>query len=435
MTLIETEKLRTNEVLDLYDIGASPPAGHVPKRMHAWTVRQETFGEPAESFRREVVDVPVPGAGEVLVEIMAAGVNYNGVWAARGKPVDVIALRHRRGEKESFQICGTDGSGIVRRLGANVTGLAEGDEVVVHGGQWDAGCPSVVAGGDPVNSPTYRVWGYESNWGSFGQFAVVQAHQCLPKPEHLSWEEAACHLVSSGAAYRMLHHWRENAVRPGDVVLVWGGAGGLGCMAIQLVRAAGALPVAVVSSPDRAVFCDGLGAIGSIDRRDFDHWGPLPSFDDDAAYEAWLWGRTKPGKSGAVAFRRAIWKLVGKHHNPRIVFEHPGQDTVPTSIFVCDTGGMVVICAGTSGYGASLDLRYLWMQQKRFQGSHAASDDDLRSCNDLVRERKLDPCLSRTFPWAGLPQAHQLMAGNGHPPGNMAVLINAAAPSLGVRSR
>jgi crotonyl-CoA carboxylase/reductase len=433
MTLIEPQKLQTEEKLDLYDIGVSPPPGHVPKWMHAWTVRQETFGEPAASFRREIVDVPEPGDGEVLVEIMAAGVNFNGIWAARGTPVDVIALRHRRGEKESFQICGTDGSGVVRRVGRNVTGFAEGDEVVVHGGQWDADCPVVLAGGDPVTSPTYRVWGYESNWGSFGQFARVQAHQCLPKPQRLSWEQAACHLVSSGAAYRMLHHWGENALRPGQGVLIWGGAGGLGCMAIQLVRAAGGLPVAVVSSPERAAFCDSLGALGSIDRRAFDHWGPLPPTSDTAAYEAWLWGRTRPGKSGAVAFRRAFWKIVGKHQNPRIVFEHPGQDTLPTSIFVCETGGMVVICAGTSGYNASLDLRYLWMQQKRLQGSHAADDNDLKSCNDLVMQGQLDPCLSRAFPWDELPAAHQLMADNLHPPGNMAVLINALGPGRGAR--
>ena len=94
---------------------------------------------------------------------------------------------------------------------------------------------------------------------------------------------------------------------------------------------------------------------------------------------------------------------MGERKSPRIVFEHPGEDTVPTSIFVCDTGGMVVICAGTTGYNATLDLRYHWMRQKRFQGSHFANDDDARALNDLVLAGKVDPCLSQTYTFDEIP--------------------------------
>src|SRR5207247_2187212 len=221
-------------------------------------------------------------------------------------------------------------------------------------------------------------------------------------------------------AYRMLYGWPPHTVAAGDVVLVWGGAGGLGCQAIQIARAAGAVPVAVVSSDDKIEYCKSLGARGSINRKRFDHWGMLPHWKDDAAYGKWL--------KGARAFGAALWEAVGERKSPRIVFEHPGEDTVPTSVFVCDTAGMVVICAGTTGYNATLDLRYHWMRQKRFQGSHFANDEQAEGCNQLVIEQQVDPCLSRTFAFEGTGECHQLMRDNRHPSGNMAILVNSPRP-------
>jgi len=182
------------------------------------------------------------------------------------------------------------------------------------------------------------------------------------------------------------------------------------------------IPVAVISSDDKIAFCTRLGAKGAINRKRFSHWGMLPHWKDTAAYGEWL--------KGARAFGAALWEVVGSRQNPRIVFEHPGEDTVPTSIFVCDTGGMVVICAGTSGYNAVADLRYLWMRQKRFQGSHFANDDQARALNDLVAAGKVDPCLSETFTFEQIPHVHQLMHENRHPPGNMACLVNSPRPGL-----
>jgi crotonyl-CoA carboxylase/reductase len=270
--------------------------------------------------------------------------------------------------------------------------------------------------------PSFRIWGYETSWGSFAQFTRVQAHQCLPKPKQLTWEAAAAYMLVGATAYRMLAAWPPHTVRPGDVVLVWGGAGGLGCQAIQIARELGGIPVAVISSDDKIPFCTRLGAKGCINRKRFSHWGMLPHWKDTAAYGEWL--------KGARAFGAALWEAVGERRNPRIVFEHPGEDTVPTSIFVCDTGGMVVICAGTSGYNAVVDLRYLWMRQKRFQGSHFANDDQARALNDLVAAGRVDPCLSETYTFEQIPHVHQLMYENRHPPGNMACLVNSPRPGL-----
>ena len=408
---------------DLYQLGDTPPLGEVPPRMLAQVIRQERFGQPMQAFKVEEIETPAElRPDEVLVWVMAAGINYNNVWAGLGSPVDVIKAHQRDKDwpdDSPFHIGGSDASGIVWKVGSAVTSVKVGDRVVIHCGMWKADDPAVKAGTDPMFSPTFRIWGYENSWGSFAQFTRVQAHQCLPKPEHLSWDAAAAYMLVGATAYRMLMSWPPHTVRSGDVVLVWGGAGGLGCQAIQIARAAGGIPVAVISSDDKIDFCKKLGAQGTINRKHFSHWGMLPHWKDAAAYGEWL--------KGARAFGAALWEAVGARTSPRLVFEHPGEDTVPTSIFVCDTGGMVVICAGTTGYNATLDLRYHWMRQKRFQGSHFANDDDARALNDLVRQRKVDPCLSQTFSFAEIPHVHQLMHDNRHPHGNMAVLVNATA--------
>ncbi len=409
---------------ELYDMGEAPPLGEVPAKMHAWLIRPERFGEPTDAFQLEVMDVPPIAADEVLVYVMAAGVNYNNVWAALGIPVDVIGARNKQGEPERFHIGGSDASGIVYKVGKDVRNLKVGDEVVIHCGIWSRDCPWVKAGNDPMYSPTFRIWGYETNWGSFAQFTKVQAHQCLPKPKHLTWEGSAAYMLVGATAYRMLCGWGEHAVRKGDVTLIWGGAGGLGSMAIQISRALGATPIALISSEDKRGYCESLGAKGCINRNDFDHWGMLPHWKDNAGYAKWLKGVRK--------FGAAIWEVLGDKRSPRIVFEHPGESTIPSSIFVCDTGGMVVVCAGTTGYNATVDLRYLWMRQKRLQGSHFANDGQAEGLNNLVLQGLVDPCLSRTFTCAELPLAHQLMYQNKHPHGNMSILIGATAMGMGI---
>lgn len=402
---------------ELYEIGEIPPLGVVPARMYAWLIRPERFGQPNDAFKVEIVDVPEPGDYDVLVYVMAAGINYNNVWAGLGLPVDVIGARNKAGETEKFHIGGSDASGIVYKVGRKVTHVKVGDEVVVHCATYDPECPAIAAGTDQMYSPSFRIWGYETNWGSFAQFTRVQAHQCLPKPKHLTWEAAAAYMLVGATAYRMMRGWKEHELSEGDVALIWGGAGGLGSMAIQIARAVGAVPVAVVSSDDKVEYCKSLGAKGCINRNGFDHWGMLPHWKDDVGYAKWL--------KGVRSFGKAIWDVLGEKKSPKLVFEHPGETTIPTSLFVCDTGGMVSICAGTTGFNATVDLRYMWMRQKRVQGSHFANDQQCEAFNDMVRKGLIDPCLSKAFTWDEIPHAHQLMYENKHPHGNMAVLVGA----------
>ncbi len=406
---------------DVYEIGELPPVGEVPARMHAQLVRPDRFGEPAGSIRDEVIDVPELGPHEALVLVMAAGVNFNNVWAARGVPVDVTKTQARWGEPTEFHVVGSDAAGVVTAVGDAVTNVQVGDHVVVHAGQWDLDDPWAVAGNDPGLAPSFRVWGYDTCWGSFSQFCKVQAHQCLPKAEHLTWEEAAAPTLTGSTAYRMLHGWPPHTVQPGDVVLVWGGSGGLGSLAIQLVTIAGGRAVAVVSSSSRGEYCMDLGAVGYVDRTRFTHWGVPPRWNDPG-WKDWF--------EGAKAFGKAIWDVLGERTNPRIVFEHPGEDTIPTSNFVCDRGGMIVICAGTTGYDTVIDVRYLWYLQKRYQGSHLFNDEQAAAFNDLVRAGTVRTTLGHAYEYEETGRVHQLMADGQLPEGNVAVLVNAPRRGL-----
>jgi threonine dehydrogenase-like Zn-dependent dehydrogenase len=149
------------------------------------------------------------------------------------------------------------------------------------------------------------------------------------------------------------HHPHE--LKPGQNVLVWGASGGLGVFAIQLANTAGANAIGVISDEDKRDFVMGLGAKGVINRKDFNCWGQLPKVEHPE-YKEWF--------TEARKFGKAIWDITGKGVNVDMVFEHPGEATFPVSTFVCKRGGMVVICAGTTGFNCTFDVRYMWMHQK-----------------------------------------------------------------------
>src|SRR3954465_11462086 len=224
--------------------------GELPKTMAAWVIRAEREGEPTEAFQLEEMEVPEPGAFEVIVRVMAAGVNFNNVWAALGKPISVF-----RYHQEDHHIGGSDASGIVWKVGEGVTRWKPGDEVVVHCNQASYEDPEV-HGLDPMAAPSQQIWGYETSWGSFAQFTKVQAQQLLPKPAHLAWEEAASYGLTYFTAYRMLLDRAQ--LQAGPRLPLWGAAGRLGVFATQVCRAAGAESVGVVSSAQKGALVEQL---------------------------------------------------------------------------------------------------------------------------------------------------------------------------------
>ncbi len=399
---------------DLYEVGEMPPAFHVPEKMYAWAIRRERHGRPNTAMQVEVVPTPAIGDDEVLVLVMAAGVNYNGVWAALGTPISPFD-----GHKAEYHVAGSDASGVVWAVGRKVKRWKPGDEVVIHCNQ-DDGDDEECNGGDPMYSTSQRIWGYETPDGSFAQFCRVQSRQLMARPKHLTWEEAGCYVLTLATAYRMLFGHRPHVLRPGDNVLVWGASGGLGVFATQLCATAGANAIGVISDESKRDYVMSMGAKAVLNRKDFNCWGQLPPVNgpDFGDY-----------MKECRKFGKAIWDVTGKR-DVDMVFEHPGESTIPVSVFLVKRGGMVVICAGTTGYNLTMDARFLWMRQKRVQGSHFANLMQASQANQLVIERRIDPCLSEVFPWDGIPDAHEKMMNNQHMPGNMGVLVTAQRPGL-----
>ena len=177
----------------------------------------------------------------------------------------------------------------------------------------------------------------------------------------------------------------------------------------------------MISDESKRDFVLSLGAKGLINRSEFHCWGAMPKVGTPE-YDSW----TKEARR----FGKAIWAITGKGRDVDMVFEHPGEQTFPVSCLVVKRGGMVVFCAGTSGYNITFDARYVWMRQKRIQGSHFANLNQASQANRLMLERRLDPCMSEVFPWEDIPRAHTKMWKNEHLPGNMAVLVNAKRPGL-----
>jgi crotonyl-CoA carboxylase/reductase len=212
----------------------------------------------------------------------------------------------------------------------------------------------------------------------------------------------------------MLFGHAPHTIKPGDNVLIWGASGGLGVFGVQLCAASGANAIGVISDETSATMC----------------WARRQGRDQPQGFQ--LLGPDAQGQlarihrldQGGRKFGKAIWDITGKK-DVDIVFEHPGEATFPVSCLVAKRGGMIVFCAGTSGFNITFDARYVWMRQKRVQGSHFAHLKQASAANQFVLDRRVDPCMSEVFPWDKIPLAHQKMWKNEHAPGNMAVLVYA----------
>src|SRR3954469_11618630 len=280
--------------------------GELPATMAAWVIREEREGEPRDAFQLEEIEVPQPGAFEVIVRVMAAGVNYKNAWAALGEPVGV--WRYGDHPEYGHHIGGSDASGVVWKVGEGVTRWKPGDEVVIHCNIASYEDPEV-HGLDPLAAPSQQLWGYETTWGSLAAFPKVQAQQLLPKPAALTWDEAASYGLVYFTAYRML--LTRCKLQAGRNVLIWGAAGGLGVFATQLCAISGAHCVGVVSSAEKGELVKRLGAVDYIDRSEFA--GMMRKGGESPEEE-------KARFKVTLAFAKRVKEILGDA--PDIVFEH-----------------------------------------------------------------------------------------------------------------
>ncbi|MFO7192204.1 MULTISPECIES: crotonyl-CoA carboxylase/reductase [Thermocrispum] len=382
--------------------------------------------DPRKSLHLDEVPTPELGPGEALVAVMASAINYNTVWSSIFEPIPTFKFLERYGKVSPlakrhdlpYHVVGSDLAGVVLRTGPGVHRWKPGDEVVAH-------CLSVELEGPDGHNDTMldteqRIWGFETNFGGLAEIALVKANQLMPKPRHLTWEEAACPGLVNSTAYRQLVSANGANMKQGDVVLIWGASGGLGSYATQYALNGGAIPVCVVSSPEKAEICRKMGAELVIDRSEATGEG----------YRFWK-SETEQDPKEWNRFGKKIRELTGGE-DPDIVFEHPGRETFGASVYVARRGGTIVTCAATSGYMHEYDNRYLWMNLKRIIGSHFANYRESWEANRLISKGMIHPTLSKTYRLEETGQAALDVHRNVHQ-GKVGVLCLAPQEGLGVR--
>ena len=345
--------------------------------------------DPRKSLHVDEVALPELGPGEALIAVMASAINFNTVWTSIFEPVSTFGFLDRYGRISPltkrhdlpYHVVGSDASGVVLRVGPGVNMWKPGDEVVAHCLSVELEHPS--GHSDSMMDPEQRIWGYETNFGGLAEIALVKSNQLMPKPKHLTWEEAASPGLVNSTAYRQLVSQNGGAMKQGDVVLIWGASGGIGGYATQYAVNGGAIPVCVVSSEEKADLCRAMGAELVINR-------------NAEGYKFWKDEHTQDPKEWQ-RFGKKIRELTGGD-DIDIVFEHPGRETFGASVYVTRKGGKIVTCASTSGYMHEYDNRFLWMNLKRIIGSHFANYRESWEANRLIAKGMIHPTLSKSYP-------------------------------------
>jgi crotonyl-CoA reductase len=260
------------------ELAALPIPDHY-RAAHVRRAEQEMWeGVPSEQKdprkSLHISDVPTPelAPDEVYLAVMASSINFNTVWTSIFEPLSTFLFLDRLGREskwaarhvQDYHVVGSDASGVVLRVGSAVRNWKPGDRVTVHCNFVDDQDPS--AHDDSMLAANQRIWGFESNFGGLADLAVVKANQIMPKPTHLTWEEAAVNGLCASTSYRMLVGRHAARMKQGDTVFIWGATGGIGAYATQLVLNGGGTPVGVVSSEDRARLLNAMGCGHVVDR-------------------------------------------------------------------------------------------------------------------------------------------------------------------------
>jgi crotonyl-CoA reductase len=403
----------------------------IPDHYRAAYVRREDVAmfEGVESWQKDprqsvqIGDVATPklAPDEAYVAVMASSINFNTVWTSIFEPLptfgflDRLAREGEWGQRHALNqhVIGSDAAGVVLQVGSAVRNWKPGDRVTIHCNYVDD--QDYAAHDDSMMASNQRIWGFETNFGGLADLTVVKANQLMPKPAHLTWEEAAVNALCNSTSYRMLVSDNAARMKQGDTVFIWGATGGIGGYATQYVLNGGGTPICVVSTPEKAELLHELGVEHVIDRK-------------AEGYRFWKDENTQD---------ESEWRRLGKRvrelagDDPDIVFEHPGRQTMGASIFVCKRGGCVVTCAATAGYMIEFDNRHFWMKLKRLVASHFANYAEAWQANKLIDQGRIQPLLSKVFPLEGTGAAAGMIHRNEHE-GKIGILCLAPTEGLGI---
>lgn len=320
-----------------------------------------------EVLRIEEVEIPSPGAGEVLVRVAACGLNHLDLWIRRGLPI-ATTMPH---------IGGSDIAGTIAELGDGVDRFSGGERVVVNPSLWCGRCRECLRGEQSM-CETYRIVGEHTD-GGFAEFVAVPAHSCHSLPDGFSFEDAAALPISYQTAWRALV--TRAAVRAGEDVLVLGASGGTAIAAIQIAKLAGARVFAVTSGQEKVERVRALGADFVYDREQ-------------------------------VEFSRAVYLETGKR-GIDVVVENVGEATWKGSVRSLGRGGRLVTYGATTGHRGETDLRLLFWKQLQLIGSTMANVAEFRAMLDAAFRRDFVPVIDSVMPLDSLADAHERLESGG----------------------
>lgn len=200
--------------------------------------------------------------------------------------------------------------------------------------------------------------------GGYADYVKVPARNVRPIPGALSFEQAAAFPLVSVTAWHMLFGLAE--VRPGEEVLIMGAGSGVGHMAIQMAKLAGARVLTTVGSEEKIAKAKELGA-------------------DDVIIHS------------REQVNQRVRELT-QRRGVDVVIEHIGPEVWTQCIDSLAKGGRLVTCGATTGAEVKLDLRYVYSRQLTIKGSYMGSQSELWKAAHLIGEGKLRPVIDRTFP-------------------------------------
>jgi NADPH:quinone reductase-like Zn-dependent oxidoreductase len=316
-----------------------------------------------EVLQHTEVQTPEPGPGEVRIRLHAAALNHLDIWVRQG----LLGVRYPL-------ILGNEGSGEVDAIGAGVSGLREGDPVIAAPGQGCGRCRECGAGQESCCA-AYSMLGYQRN-GTYAEAVIVPAESAVPKPDRLSWEQAAAFPLVFLTAWHMI--FDRGRIRPGEDVLVMAAGSGVGQAAVQVARLAGARVIATAGSEEKRKKARELGAYAAVD------------------------------------YTRDGWhENVRQHTDGRgvdLVIEHTGADYWDSILRCLATRGRVVTCGATTGPQVGLDLRFFFIRQHQVIGSYMGSRGELMEALELAGSGLLTPVVDRSYPLKEAAWAQQRMA-------------------------
>ncbi len=307
---------------------------------------------------------PEPTAREVRVKVKAVALNHLDVWVRTGWAGLKIKLPH---------ILGSDVAGVIDAVGAEVSDLAVGTEVVINPGLSCGVCDRCLLGEDNF-CRQYVIIG-EHVTGGYAEYLCVPRQNIVLKPKALSFEEAACLPLTFLTAWTMLV--RRAQLKAGETVLIHAAGSGVGSAGVQIAKLLGAHVIATASTEAKLAKAKALGADEVINYATHDFVAEVK--------------------------RLTHKKLVD------VVFEHVGASTFNKSVACLPYGGRLVTCGATAGHEVQLDLRVLFYKRISLLGSTMGSKGDLFRIMQLVDERKLKPVLDRVLPLAAAAEGHALL--------------------------